>query len=116
MMQFIAIIFQAVGDIVGGMVVALVLGLAFWNVFKLVGCPEWGPVVSFVIVTAVLVSTHRVYRMVPIIALFGLVGIICSWSEGAAWRARRKGNNPGSRQFKTLAQSRRTHHRHHVDF
>jgi hypothetical protein len=109
-MGLIAIFLQAIGDIVGGMAVALVLGLAFWNIFKLIHHPEWGPVVSFVVVTAILVSTHRAYRMVPIIALFGLLGIVCSWSEGSAWRAHRKGHTPATGHFKKHLQRRRGHH------
>jgi hypothetical protein len=115
MMQFIAIFFQAVGDIVGGIAVALLLALAFWNIFKLVGHPEWGPVVSFVIVTVILVSTHRAYRMVPMIALFSLVAIICSWSEGSAWRARRTCQNPKTRHFKKHFPGRRTRRHHHAN-
>ncbi|MDB5701836.1 MAG: hypothetical protein JWL66_2035 [Sphingomonadales bacterium] len=111
-MQLIVIFLQAMGDVAGGMVVALVTGLAFWNLFKLIHRPEWGPVVSFAIVTVILVSTHRVYRMVPMITLFGLMGIICSWSEGAAWRARRNGQNR-IKDVPRHLQGLRTHYRNH---
>ncbi|WP_162987222.1 hypothetical protein [Sphingomonas paeninsulae] len=90
---------QALGDVIGGAIIAIAMAWFSWNLFKIIHYPELGPVAGFFIVTASLVTTHHGSRMLPIIFIFSLISMFCGWSEAAAWRARRderKGQRKGS--------------------
>jgi hypothetical protein len=89
-MQLVIIMLQAMGDVVGGAAIAVVIAWLLWNLFKVTHYPELGPVAGFLIVATILVATHHGNRMLPMITIFSLISIFCGWSEGSAWRNRRE--------------------------
>ena len=83
-MHFILIILGSIGLIVGSLTAAFLWCFGFWHLFRMVGHPDWGPILAILVVPAVFaLPPNEFLRMTAILILLFAVP---SWFEGRAWR------------------------------
>lgn len=86
-MNLISLIFQTLGIMAGGIIVAVVVSWLCWSLFKLVRHPEWGPCLVFVTLVALMWNLGASSFLQTAALFSGLFAMGCWW-EGSVWRTR----------------------------
>lgn len=90
------LVIGALAEVFAAVVAATILAFLCWNMFKLVLHPEWGPWLAFALVVGALFAHLPINHVLSLVAIFGLIAAVCTWSEGAEWRKRRSIRSPWS--------------------
>jgi hypothetical protein len=89
-MLFLQIMFEALAQTVGGMLVTAAIVFLTWTPFKVIGRPEWGPALSFLVLTFAYVERATDSPLLPMTLIMLLPTALAAWSEGYEWRRRQK--------------------------
>jgi hypothetical protein len=89
-MLFLEIILEALAQTVGGMLATAAIVFLTWTPFKLIGRPEWGPVLAFLVLTFAYAERVTNSPLLPMTLTMLLPTALAAWWEGYEWRRRQK--------------------------
>jgi hypothetical protein len=87
-MYMLNLIVLMLAGVIGGGVAAIALCWLFWNMFKLVRHPEWGPIVVLIGTILILRGRNASSPFLQTTALFSGLCAAGGWWGASAWRTR----------------------------